>query len=224
MGFGESLLAVPLLSLFLPLEVAVPLSVMVSVLIALMIVLQDHTKIHFQSAKWLVIYAVPGIPLGLLVLIYANEVYMKILLGVLIILYSVYALQKAKIKVPKLQSGKSALILSGFLSGILGGAYGLNGPPLVIYGHLKQWNPKQFRATLQAYFLPAGILGIIGYLYKGLITAEVNYYFLLSLIVVIPAVFIGRYLNQKIKDNSFFKYAYMGLIGIGMIMIFNVVG
>ena len=72
LGFGESLVAVPLFLLFLPLEVAVPLSVLLSIFIALIIVIQDHKKIHFQSAKWLVIYAILGIPFGLLILIYGN--------------------------------------------------------------------------------------------------------------------------------------------------------
>ncbi len=41
-GFGESLVAVPLFILFLPIEIAVPLSVLLSVLIALIVVVQDH--------------------------------------------------------------------------------------------------------------------------------------------------------------------------------------
>ncbi|MHA6728314.1 hypothetical protein ACX3PU_09670 [Chryseobacterium sp. A301] len=42
LGFGEALVAVPLLLFFLPADVAVPLAVMISVVIALEIVLQDH--------------------------------------------------------------------------------------------------------------------------------------------------------------------------------------
>ena len=56
LGFGESLIAVPLLLLFLPIEIAVPLSVMLSIVVALVVVIQDHTKIHFQSAEWLVLH------------------------------------------------------------------------------------------------------------------------------------------------------------------------
>jgi len=68
LGFGESLIAVPLFLLFLPVDIAVPLSVMSSGVIALIIVIQDHSKIHFNSAKWLIFYAIPGIPLGIAVL------------------------------------------------------------------------------------------------------------------------------------------------------------
>lgn len=221
LGFGESLIAVPLFLLFLPLEVAVPLSVMLSIVIALVIVIQDHTRIHFHSAKWLVVYALPGIPLGLLILVYGNETVVKTALGLLIILYSLYSLFNKKIKTQRQESNKLSLFFCGFLSGVFGGAYGLNGPPLVVYGNLRNWTARHFRATLQAYFLPTSFVTAIGYYAKGLITTEVNYYFLLSLITTIPAIFLGRYLNHKLHDNSFFKYVYWGLIGIGLILIVN---
>lgn len=221
LGFGESLIAVPLFLLFLPLEVAVPLSVLLSIVIALVIVIQDHKKIHFQSAKWLVLYAIIGIPIGLLILIYGNETFVKIVLGILIILYALYSLFNKASKKQSKENSKLWLFICGFLSGVLGGAYGLNGPPLVVYGKLQNWSAKHFRATLQAYFLPASLIGAIGYYAKGLITTEVNQYFLYSLITAVPAIFLGRYLNHKINGNSFYKYAYWSLIAIGFVLILN---
>ncbi len=218
LGFGESLIAVPLFLLFLPLSIAVPLSVMMSILIALIIVIQDRRSIHFQSAKWLVFYAILGIPFGLLLLLYGNATGVKCCLGLLIITYAGYSLMHNTKKLPKIRD-KRLRFFCGFLSGVLGGAYGLNGPPLVVYGNLKQWSAKHFRATLQAYFLPASFVGFLGYYTKGLVTAEVNHYFGWSLLAVIPAVFLGRWLNHKLNNRSFFKYVYIGLISIGLLLI-----
>lgn len=220
LGFGESLIAVPLFLLFLPVEIAVPLSVLLSVIIAFFIIVQDHTKIHFQSAKWLIIYAIPGIPVGLLILTYGNETFVKILLGLLIIGYSLYSLLDKRAKRLE-EDSKLWLILCGFLSGIFGGAYGLNGPPLVVYGNLRKWTAQHFRATLQAYFLPASLIELIGFYTKGLVTIRVGQYFLLSLVTTIPAIFLGRYLNHKLNDHSFFRYIYWGLILIGIVLILH---
>ncbi|WP_018626668.1 sulfite exporter TauE/SafE family protein [Niabella aurantiaca] len=220
LGFGESLVAVPLFLLFLPGEIAVPLSVMLSIIIALVVVIQDHNKIHFNSAKWLILYAIPGIPVGIVVLIYGSEVLIKAGLGLLIILYALYSLFGNNNKTLK-EDNKVWLFICGLLSGILGGAYGLNGPPLVVYGNLRQWSAKHFRATLQAYFLPVSLLSVIGYAAKGLITAQVGSYFIISLITTIPAIFLGRYLNHRLKDGLFFSYVYWGLVGIGMILIMS---
>lgn len=218
LGFGESLIAVPLFLLFLPVEIAVPLSVMLSIVIALIIVIQDHSKIHFNSAKWLILYAIFGVPLGILILIYGNEVFIKVGLGVLIIFYSLYSLFVKSNKILK-EDNKLWLFVCGFLSGVFGGAYGLNGPPLVVYGNLRQWSAKHFRATLQAYFLPVSFISVLGYYTKGLITEDVNFYFMVSLITTVPAIFLGRYLNNRLTDGSFFKYVYWGLLFISLTLI-----
>lgn len=217
-GFGESLVAVPLFSIFMPISIAVPLSVLLSVLIALVVVIQDHQQIHLNSAKWLIIFAVPGIPVGLLILIYGNEFWVKIGLGLLIILYSLYAMfGKNSFRLEN--DSKWWLFICGFLSGILGGAYGVNGPPLVLYGNLRNWNAAAFRATLQGYFLPASFIGLMGYLFKGLITPQIWKYFMISLPAIIPAIFLGRYFNHRLKPEAFFKYVYAGLLMIGVFLI-----
>lgn len=218
LGFGESLIAVPLFLLFLPVDVAVPLSVMLSVVIALIVVIQDHRNIHFNSAKWLIFYAIPGVPIGIVILMYGNENLVKIGLAVLIIAYSLYSLYFGGTKATKI-GPKRSLFICGFLSGIFGGAYGLNGPPLVVYGNLRQWTAKHFRATLQAYFLPVSLVSVLIYYQNGLVTTEVSNYFLIALLSTIPAIFLGRYFNGLLKDNTFFRYTYWGLIIISIVLM-----
>jgi uncharacterized protein len=52
-GFGEALVAVPLLAFFLPVEIAAPLAVLLSVAVAAVVVAQDWRHVHFRSAGWL---------------------------------------------------------------------------------------------------------------------------------------------------------------------------
>ena len=54
-GFGEALVAVPLLALRMPVTVAAPLAVLASVVVAGVIVVQDWRKIEVRSAAGLVI-------------------------------------------------------------------------------------------------------------------------------------------------------------------------
>ena len=217
-GFGESLVAVPLFVLFIPLDVAVPLSVLISIFVALVVVIQDHREIHFNSAKWLIIYAFLGIPIGLLILLYGNAYWVKIGLGLLIIGYSVYTMV-AKNTLHLEHDSRGWLFICGFLSGVLGGAYGVNGPPLVMYGNARRWSAQHFRATLQAYFLPASLFGVAGYAFRGLLGWAVLNYFLTTLPAVIPAIFLGRYFNRRLHGAAFFKYVYWGLIVIGCLLI-----
>jgi uncharacterized membrane protein YfcA len=64
-GFGEALIAVPLLALLLPVEVAAPVAVMVSVTVALVVVAQDWRHVHVRSVGWLLVSTLFGIPVGL---------------------------------------------------------------------------------------------------------------------------------------------------------------
>lgn len=216
-GFGESLVAVPLLLFVIPIEVAVPLSVLLSICIAAVVVVQDRKQVHFQSAKYLLLFAILGIPLGLLMLIYGSESLIKAGLGILIVLFSIFSLiGKSTLTIKGGHRGW--LFFCGFLSGILGGAYGLNGPPLIVYGRMRKWTAKHFRATLQAYFLPASTIGMFGYWYKGLWSPQVTHYFLISLPVFIPAIFLGRFLNHRLKEDSFVKFVYLGLLCVGFLL------
>jgi uncharacterized membrane protein YfcA len=217
-GFGEALIAVPLLALFLPLKVASPLAVLVSITIAAVVVAQDWRKIHLRSTGWLVGSTLFGIPLGLLLLTSSHQKAVKIALGIFIVAFSVYSLLGRRS--PELKTDSKGWLLGcGFAAGVIGGAYGMNGPPLVIYGAMRRWSAQHFRATLQAYFLPASVVGMFGYWLAGLWVPAVTHYYLLCLPVLLPAVWLGRVANHRLHGDAFLKYVYVGLAGIGMVLL-----
>ena len=126
--------------------------------------------------------------------------------------------------VPELRTDDRAwLVGCGLVAGVLGGAYGMNGPPLVIYGAMRRWTPQHFRATLQGYFLPASIVAILGYWFARLWVPAVTHYYLISLVVVIPAIFLGRFLNHRLKGDTLLKFVYLGLIWVGIVLLIQAV-
>ena len=217
-GFGEALVGVPLLALRIPVAVAAPLAVAVSVGVAALIVVQDWRQIEVRSAGWLVGASLLGIPFGLLLLTSASDATVKLILGVVISGFAIYSLV-ARTQ-PHLQEDHRAWLLgAGFCSGVLGGAYGMNGPPLAIYGALRRWSPQQFRATLQGYFVAASIAGLIGYAVVGLWRPEVTRYFVLCVPAVCVGVVIGRWLNRRLSGAGFFRVVYVGLIATGIALV-----
>jgi len=139
-------------------------------------------------------------------------------LGIIVAGFSIYSLIAASR--PHLEKDHPTwLVVAGFISGILGGAYGMNGPPLAIYGALRRWPPEYFRATLQAYFFPASIAGMAGYSLAGLWTPAVNHFYLVSLPGVVIAIFLGRGLNRRMATPQFLTYVYAGLIAIGVVLL-----
>lgn len=209
-------MAVPLLALMLPVEVAAPVAVLVSITVALMVVVQDWREVQVRSAVLLVLPTMLGIPLGLMLLRAVAEPVVKGILGCVIIAFSAHSLLSRKHR--ELKDDKFAWLF-GFGAGVLGGAYGMNGPPLVIYGSLRRWSPQYFRATLQGYFLPASLAGLWGYQLAGLWTPAVNQLFLLSLPFVVLATFLGRAINRRIAVHRFLLYVHCGLILVGTVLL-----
>jgi uncharacterized protein len=215
LGFGEALVAVPLLALTLPVQVAAPLAVLVSITVAAIVVIQDWRNVHLRSVGWLVLSTLFGIPLGLWLLKTIPESIVKAILGVFIIGFALYSLAGRK---PELHNDRLAPLF-GFIAGILGGAYGMNGPPLVVYGVLRRWQPTQFRATLQGYFLVASIVGMAGYALTGLWTRTVSTYFLLSLPLALIAIFLGRAAHRRLSTSRFLTAVHVGLALIGVLLL-----
>src|SRR5665213_2124845 len=87
-GFGEALIAVPLLALILPIEVAAPVAVLLSITIAAVVVVQDWRKIHLRSTGWLLAPTLIGIPVGVWLLKSAQHDLVKAVLALVIIAFS----------------------------------------------------------------------------------------------------------------------------------------
>jgi uncharacterized membrane protein YfcA len=215
-GFGEALVAVPLLALVMPVRVAVPLATLLSITVAALILAQDWRKVHARSARWLILPTLLGIPIGLLVLTEVAAPVVKAGMAVVIIAFSGYCLLGRR--KPHLPDDRLAWVF-GLGAGVLGGAYGMNGPPLVVYGTLRGWSPEHFRATLQGYFLPASAVGMCGFWLAGLWVPEVTRYYLLSLGPAVVAIVLGRAANRRMRTEDFVRFVHLGLIGIGLLLM-----
>ncbi|WP_431210366.1 hypothetical protein ACQ86N_30685 [Puia sp. P3] len=54
---------------------------------------------------------------------------------------------------------------------------------------------------------------------KGLLGWTVLGDFLVVLPAVVPAIFLGRYFNHRLRGERFFGYVYWGLVGIGVLLV-----
>jgi uncharacterized membrane protein YfcA len=217
-GFGDALVAMPLLAMALGIQTATPLVAFAASTIALTILLKSWRSVDIRSAWRLILLSLVGIPFGLVLLKVAPEYMVKAILGALLILYGIYSLITPRL--PVIQSEKSAYIF-GFIAGVLGGAYNTNGPPIVMYGLLRRWPPESFRATLQCYFLFTGLLISAGHGLAGLWTPLVLQIYLYSIPIIMLAIFAGDKINNHISKDFFSRIVYAFLIVIGALFIIS---
>jgi len=210
----------PLLSMAVGLNVASPLVGLMGITSSVTILIRHWRHVHFKSVWLLIVPTLIGIPIGVLLLKGVYENVMKLILAGVIIIFSLYKIFKPKLFI--LRNDKYAYIF-GFIAGILGGAYNTNGPPIVIYGTLRRWEPENFRATLQGYFLPTGSMIALGHCLGGLWTKTVLLNYFISLPIILIAIFAGARLNCKIPKGKFDNYIYTCLIVLGIVLIIDTI-
>ena len=205
-GFGDALLAMPLLAMLVGLPVATPLVAFMGLALSIMILATSWRQVDLRNFWRLLVAASIGIPVGILLLRGADERVVSLLLGVLLMGYGAFSLWRPDL--PTLHSEAWAFPF-GFAAGILGSAYNTGGPPVVIYGSMRRWPPPLFRATLQGFFLFSNILVLIGHGVAGLWTREVMLLVLISLPVLVTAVFAGAVVNRRIPAVQFARVVYV---------------
>ena len=119
LGFGEALVAVPLLALVMPVEQAAPLAVLVSITVAGLILLRDWRQVQFGGAGRLLGSTLFGIPVGLWMLRTMPENVVKSVLAVLLMAYSLHVLRGRMTHT--LPDDRWAWVF-GLQAGVLGGA------------------------------------------------------------------------------------------------------
>lgn len=212
-GFGSALVMMPFLTVLIGIKAAVPIAALVATTIHISILVHKWREVDLRVAWRLILASLMGIPLGAFILRLGNDVYLKFFLGLVIVVFSLYYLLKPAL--PLLKSEKYAYVF-GFVAGIFGGAYNINGPPVVIYGTMRRWDPGVFRTTLQGYFFPTGLLLLFSHYSVGLWTVAVWHNYLYAFPFVLIAVWLGGILNARISSGKFDTYIYLFLVLTGM--------
>jgi uncharacterized membrane protein YfcA len=218
-GFGEALIAMPLLTWFLPIEQTAPVVAMVSVVTGNTILIREWKHIHFRGALQMILPAMISIPIGVWLLRTTDDQIVKIFLALLIVGFAIWSLKREHKQV---LSNDQWAPLAGFLAGLLGGAYNTAGPPVVIYGAMRHWSPEKFRGQLQSFFSVCTAWVVTMHYSQGLINERVLFTFLSAIPGLLAGLFVGHLISQRIPVQRFREVIYYLLIIIGLMLLANV--
>lgn len=220
-GFGGGLTAMPLITMVLPLKMAAPMSVMVGTATALYATWLSRKETDWKSALVLIVFSLAGIPVGLYALSYLPDHIMKIGLGAFIILYSFYSLF-----IPRLPVYDKRWIAApmGAVAGALGAAFSTNGPPVVMYGMLRNLAPAAFRGTLNAFFTANNIAIIGGLATSGILTLSTVKLVIFCIPTMIFGSLVGQYVHKRISVKVFRLMVFLLLIASGAMLIKGATG
>ncbi|AVQ86686.1 sulfite exporter TauE/SafE family protein [Plesiomonas shigelloides] len=215
-GFGGGLTTMPLVTMLLPVKMAAPMSVIVGTATALYATWLSRKETDWKSAAVLIAFSLLGIPVGLYALSYLPDGIMKIGLGGFLILYSFYSLF-----VPRLPVYDKSWIAApiGTVAGALGAAFSTNGPPVVIYGMLRNLAPAAFRGTLNAFFTANNIAIIGGLVTSGIMTISTVKLVIFCIPTMILGSLVGQYVHKRIPVSVFRILVFILLIASGGMLI-----
>ena len=192
-GFGSGLIAIPILSLMIPLQVAVPLVVILDYLASAGHGVSLRQRIQWDEIGRLIIPALIGVSAGLLIFLQVEVQLLTRFLGGFVFLYAIYALWGPEM--PRV-SGWWA-IPAAFIGGTVGTLFGTGGPFYVTYLKARHHDKTVFRATFACIFLLDGSARVIGYVS----TAVVDIHLLVLLAMSLPLMILGMYLGGKIHTD-----------------------
>ncbi len=149
-----------------------------------------------------------------------EELILRRILGVALIVVSIYfAVFSNRIKLP---TTKRVQILAGTLSGLMGGWFGMQGPPAVLYFIQSEPSKEHYMAMAQTYFLIGNLIMTFVRAYNGFFTMTVVTDYFYGLGGVIIGTILGTYVFRHIPNRIFryIVYAYIGISGL-IILITN---
>lgn len=218
LGFGEALLAVPLLTLVIGVQEAAPLVALVSTTLTTAMLVRSWQRVDLRAAWRVMLSAVIGIPLGVWGLRTLSADVLFIAMGLSLVAYAALSLWKP---VLAWRPGRVWDYVFGFTSGVMGGAITTGGPPILIYATLRRLAPEEFRATLQGCFTPMNVFILLGHALAGLWTAPVLQLYALSLPLLVLAYLLGSFLARRIPAALFTRVVYVVLLVLGGVMLFQ---
>lgn len=145
-----------------------------------------------------------------------EDVLLRQILGVVLILTSIYFAFISKHIT--LKPSPKAQVGTGILSGLMGGFFGMQGPPAVLYYISSEPDKEHYMAMTQAYFVLGNAMMTIVRAHNGFLTPTVINDYFYGLIGVIIGTLLGAYVFNRIPSRIF-RYVVYTYIGISGVMI-----
>jgi uncharacterized membrane protein YfcA len=216
-GFGSGLIAVPVLSLVLPLPLVVPIVVSLDYVGSASQGLRNVERIAWREQLVLIPFMLVGVMVGLYLLTGLPTKVLARALGAFVLVYATYQF----LPLPPLRGSRAFATVCGFFGGLVGTLFGAGGPFYVIYFNLRGMDKTAFRATFAVNFLVDGGVRLVAYLAMGLLGAQALPLLAIGLPFAAAGLYVGGRLQTGFRQVTFVRVVSVLLIGSGLTLLFR---
>jgi uncharacterized protein len=219
-GFAFGLVATSLWAWMIEPQVLVPTVVITSLLGQLVSLSSLRAEVRLGRAVPFLIGGALGVPAGVLLLSLLDATAFRIGIGVVLTIYCAVMLGSRRLPVIR-GGGKTADGGVGLLAGVLGGAAGIPGPPVILWCALRGWDKAAQRATFQPFFIGIQILILGFYIATGLVDARCLRLVLMAALPIVLASRLGSATFRKFTDRDFQKLIFGLLLISGIALVYS---
>ncbi|MGY4803832.1 TSUP family transporter [Roseomonas sp. KE0001] len=211
-GFGTAILLAPVYSTLWGPRVGVPVMLVMELFVSAYLLPRAVALANRRVIFSLGGAAILATPFGAWVLFVAEAGTLRRAIGLMVLVFGLLLMS------PWRYHGKRPLSLNlviGTVSGLMKGATGMSGPPVILYLLSGPEAAAQHRANLILYFGLLGIAAVIPPLWGGLIGGPVLVLTALMLPVLLGSVPVGARLFHVIPVQWYRRLALVALVGAG---------
>jgi uncharacterized membrane protein YfcA len=219
-GFGFSMVALSILTFFLPLLTGSVIAVLAMLPLTLFVALKTIKDINWDIFFLPFVFSIITTQIGIRLLMVTDNGLLLRLLGIALIGFSLFSFMTNSTL--KLKSTFSVKLLFGTLSGLFSGLFNMGGPPIAIYMLSSTKSKEEYNSTLQIYFLATTSIAIVTHLLYGNITKEILWLAGYAYIGVFIGTLFGRILFKKLSSEKMGKLVYGVMMIMGCVVLFRI--
>lgn len=216
-GFGAGLILVPSLGL-----VYGPLSAVVSVVIlelipAAQLMPRAIKHCHWNSVVPMMLAAGITVPMGSFVLVIMDEHAVRSMIAIMVLLATAVLASGWRFSNP--QAAKSGPVMTGALSGMLSGAAGLGGLPVVIYYLSGVHRADVTRSSIIMFLFVTVMISLCTFIYHGIVTQEIVLRCLSFAPILLAATWLGGRIFGRVSEDRFRSILMLVMSAVGLITL-----
>ena len=222
-GFGTALMALGIWLYVVTPDVAVQLVLICSIIAQTWTMPSIWKSIDFRMVWPFLVGGLAGVPLGTLLVAYADPRHFKLAVGILLLIFPA-ALYLQRRPLALSIGGKPADTAIGFAGGVLGGLAGLSGPIPILWASVRGWGKDERRGLFQMFnwtILTAALVVQAG---SGLIAHQTMWLALVVLPATIGGAWLGARAYHALSDGNF-RDVVLGLLFLsGVTLVWSSLG
>jgi uncharacterized protein len=219
-GFGGAA-GMPLLALVVPIKLLVPLWTLLGIASSVTILGRDRKKVAVRDFVAFVPWCILGIGAGLYFFAALDARTLARGLGLLILLYAVYAWWGTTHGTAR-QTPRGMGPLAGTLSGVVGTLFGTMGTVFfAMYLDSRRLAKEAFRATMSAMLLTLSVVRGIGYYAVGEFMADVWIAFAAAFPLMLLGIYLGDRIHVGLSEIAFRRLVCAILFVCGVPLLFK---